>query len=61
MASHEIRVRELAYFLWEAGGQREGRDQQFWLMAERSVVQDIRAGLAPRRPKWMGNLTMPFC
>jgi hypothetical protein len=34
---HEIRAR--AYELWEKAGKPTGRDEEFWLMAEREIVE----------------------
>jgi hypothetical protein len=39
--SHEIetRIRARAYELWESEGRPVGRDQDFWLRAEREVLE----------------------
>lgn len=29
------RIRDLAYFMWEAGGRQHGRALEYWLQAER--------------------------
>jgi hypothetical protein len=34
---HEIRAR--AFELWEQAGKPTGRDEEFWLMAEREIVE----------------------
>ena len=47
-------VRNLAYSLWEQAGRPGGRDQEFWLEAERLLVKPDRASrgmLAPREAK----------
>ena len=35
----EERVRERAHDLWEQHGSPQGRDQEFWLRAERELVE----------------------
>lgn len=35
------RVRELAAALWSSAGQKNGRDLEFWLMAETMIRQDL--------------------
>lgn len=37
----EQQIRERAYQLWEAAGKPEGREQDFWLQAERELKRDI--------------------
>jgi hypothetical protein len=37
------RVRETAYLLWEAAGKPIGMAMQFWLEAEKQVLQTMRA------------------
>lgn len=32
------RIRDLAYFMWEAGGRQHGRALEYWLEAERVVL-----------------------
>lgn len=47
-------VRNLAYNLWEQAGRPEGRDQEFWLEAERLLVKpdrETKGKLAPREAK----------
>lgn len=47
-------VRNLAYSLWEQAGRPEGRDQEFWLEAERLLVKpnrETKGKLAPRGAK----------
>jgi hypothetical protein len=36
----QVRIREAAYLLWEAGGRRHGRSLEYWLAAE-SSLRDI--------------------
>ena len=56
MTSHETKVREAAYRLWEFAGRPEGRDVEFWCKAELSVeVEAVRV-----RPKKIEDLTMPW-
>jgi hypothetical protein len=35
------RVSELAAGLWNSAGRKSGRDLDFWLMAEKMVLQDL--------------------
>lgn len=32
------RIRDLAYFMWEAGGRQHGRALEYWLQAERVLL-----------------------
>ncbi len=36
----EDRIRERAYALWEADGSPEGRDKQYWELAERELAEE---------------------
>lgn len=51
----EARIRQRAYEFWETAGQPEGRDQEYWLLAEASVAEEEQAAAAPkprsRKPK----------
>ena len=38
---HQIRAR--AYELWEQAGKPTGRDEEFWLMAEREIMEKKEA------------------
>jgi len=38
MTDREHQVRECAYFLWEAEGRPEGREQMHWQMAEIAIT-----------------------
>ena len=38
------RIEERAYALWEANGRPEGRDLDYWLQAEREIVNYSMAG-----------------
>jgi hypothetical protein len=38
--TREDRIRECAYYLWEASGQPVGRDHEFWLRACEMVASD---------------------
>jgi len=40
MTDHQSRIRLPARRLWESAGQPEGRDLEFWCVAERWVVQE---------------------
>jgi Protein of unknown function (DUF2934) len=37
---HENRIRERAYYLWEADGRPEGREQEYWEQAEAIVGKE---------------------
>jgi hypothetical protein len=39
----EEKQRALAYELWEKAGRPEGRQDEFWQQAERSLAEDKRA------------------
>ena len=39
----EVRVRERAYHLWEAGGRPHGREREFWERAEELVGMEENA------------------
>jgi hypothetical protein len=41
--TREDRIRECAYYLWEASGQPVGRDHEFWLRACEMVASDEEA------------------
>jgi hypothetical protein len=36
----EDQIRTRAHQLWEAAGKPEGRDQEFWIEAERQLTKD---------------------
>ena len=36
----EDQIRARAHQLWEAAGRPEGRDQEFWIEAERQLAED---------------------
>lgn len=36
----QLRIREVAYLLWEASGRDHGRTLDFWLAAEREVLSE---------------------
>jgi hypothetical protein len=42
----EERVRETAYFLWVDAGRPAGRDEAFWLAAEKWCAEDAEADTA---------------
>ena len=35
----EMRVRERAYYLWVEANRPHGKDQEFWLQAEKDVLE----------------------
>lgn len=51
MPSLEEAIRRRAYELWEANGCPEGREQEFWYLAEREVMAtDAPAAAEPPQP-----------
>lgn len=38
------RIEERAYALWEAAGRPEGREQEYWLLAEQEILTQSVAG-----------------
>jgi len=40
MTGHEAKVGKIARKLWKNAGRPEGRDLEFWCMAERWVIQE---------------------
>jgi hypothetical protein len=55
--SHEGRVREAAYLMWESAGKLDDCDVDFWFMAERWVIGEALGEDLPIR---MRNLTTPL-
>ncbi len=47
------RIRNLAYFMWEAGGRQHGRALEYWLEAERAFLTYRHDG----KPADTGNAT----
>jgi hypothetical protein len=47
----EERIRERAYYMWEASGRPSGRDQEFWHQACRAVATDQDGSSAGKRPR----------
>jgi hypothetical protein len=45
--SHQQRVQERAYLLWEAAGRPPGRDLEFWDRAQAALAAEGRAYAAP--------------
>ncbi|RAU21628.1 hypothetical protein CU669_11630 [Paramagnetospirillum kuznetsovii] len=45
---HGTEVKDLAYRLWEEAGKPEGRDMDFWLMAEAQTAKPAKAKAAPK-------------
>jgi hypothetical protein len=37
----QVRIREVAYMLWEAAGRDHGRALEFWLAAEQEVLSAV--------------------
>jgi hypothetical protein len=50
MAINENSIRERAHWLWKQAGSPEGRDTEFWLEAERSLMDDPSQGEVQQRP-----------
>ncbi len=49
MTEHtEIKIRSRAYALWLEHGCEEGRDMDFWLLAEREILGGVPMDAAPR-------------
>jgi hypothetical protein len=46
----EERIRQRAYFLWEASGRPQGRDHEFWVQARELIALEDRPTL-PVRPQ----------
>ena len=42
--AHEEEIRQTAYRLWEQAGRPEGRDQEFWYDAQRTLESRERSG-----------------
>lgn len=53
----EEAVRETAYFLWEADGRPEGREQDYWFMALERSLRERRADRDLRQEPVPGNHT----
>lgn len=51
---HE-RIRRTAYYMWEAAGGHYGRSLDFWLAAERQVLQSMASLRTLNRPNEMGD------
>jgi DUF2934 family protein len=45
----EDRIRERAYYIWEASGRPSGRDEEFWQRACEMVAGDTDGGTATVR------------
>jgi Protein of unknown function (DUF2934) len=46
----EERIRQRAYYLWEASGRPKGRDHEFWAQARELIALEDRPAL-PVRPQ----------
>jgi hypothetical protein len=49
MDTHEDRIRECAYYLWEAEGCPVGRDDEFWNRASQQIVNDVASAMPVKR------------
>ena len=41
------RIRDLAYLMWESAGRQHGLAMQYWLAAEKEVVEVMQAATKP--------------
>jgi hypothetical protein len=48
MNGPEEKIRQRAYELWEASGQKEGSEMDFWLQAEREITLGDNAPVPPQ-------------
>lgn len=46
----EHRIREQAYYLWEANGRPSGRDAEFWHLACDVIAKDVPRPKRRRQP-----------
>ncbi|GAA5174816.1 MULTISPECIES: DUF2934 domain-containing protein [Halomonadaceae] len=44
MADDELRIRQLAYRIWESEGRPEGQEQRHWEMARKIVAAERESG-----------------
>jgi hypothetical protein len=44
----EEKIRQRAYELWEASGQKEGSEMDFWLQAEREIADGDNTPVPPQ-------------
>jgi hypothetical protein len=51
----EMRIRELAYRLWEVEGRREGRDDEYWNRAQELIEDEAKSAYPPSASR--GNRT----
>lgn len=52
MSADHDRIKDLAYRLWQEGGCPDGRDMDYWLMAEAQLVQAAQPEAAkPAQPE----------
>ena len=54
----EERIRQRAYYLWEASGRPQGRDRQFWAQARELIALEDRPTL-PVRPQASAHALAP--
>ena len=57
MTDYEQRVREAAYYLWEAEGRPHGRADIHWQMAEIATVLFSYLSSGPNKPSTQGQST----
>jgi hypothetical protein len=51
----ELRIRELAYRLWEVEGRQEGRDDEYWNRAQELIQDETKSAYPPSASR--GNRT----
>ncbi|HEV8493479.1 MAG TPA: DUF2934 domain-containing protein [Candidatus Angelobacter sp.] len=44
--SHENRIRDLAYQIWESEGRPHGQDARHWNLASKLAAEDVESGFA---------------
>jgi hypothetical protein len=54
----EERIRQRAYYLWEASGRPQGRDHEFWAQARELIALEDRPAL-PARPQASAQALAP--
>ncbi|QLH39233.1 MAG: DUF2934 domain-containing protein [Defluviicoccus sp.] len=52
----QVRIRELAYLMWESAGRQHGMAMEYWLQAEQEVVSTLQAAAERMMP---GNASSP--
>jgi hypothetical protein len=46
----QVRIRELAYLMWESAGRQQGMAMEYWLKAESEVLSTLQAAAARMMP-----------